>query len=279
MKIAWFVDADGTLWHTNPAELALHDVAKELSKCSPLSVSELYTQLIHEQTRRLLERRFLEAFDWENIVVTVSKKYCDSISEKDIINVFRAGVEKNKHAKLLDGVIEVLRYAKECNIPVVVVSNGLKQYIVPVIEATGLDKYVDHIVTPDTVKSPRPIKPFKAIFSRAKKLAKADTYVMIGNNILFDCVGAIRAGLNRAYIIRNPSRPLVASVMLLLADALGKTVKTVMSKLTMNLAPFVHLLRTDCFLVSSWKEILRKESMHIVKVSQAPPYTTSLTRY
>ena len=135
----------------------------------------------------------MDAYEWERITSTTAADLCGPQAAEEAVGLLREYVRRETTAtEPAVGATEALEYARANNIRVAVVSNGLSHYIEPILEATGLIEYVDAVVTPDKVDiywAP-PIKPHRPIFVYAMKQVPANKYTMIGNNVLFDCLGA-----------------------------------------------------------------------------------------
>ena len=274
VKVTWLTDADGTLWYENPMIPSLMETSRFISKYSNLTATEVFDYLIKVHEYRLFNGEYIGAYDWESITMYTIERVCDdkSIMSKALRVLYEAFHENLSHIKLLDDVLEALKYAKENNISIVIVSNGLGKYMDKVLEASGLSKFIDDIVTPDRVRAywAPPIKPFRPIFIQAMKLAPANRYVMIGNNLLFDIIGALRSGVDKAYIIRQRARDNLEEAVRV-AKALDKEVNvqldgSILKSLEIIISKNKNNKNTLFTYVNTWNEIIiYEEGMGILR--------------
>jgi len=261
--VTWLVDADGTLWVKNPVVYALRELADVLSGYCGLSADEVFRLLLGVQSQRLLGGKCLEAYDWEDIIRGFVVSVCGEGDFGRFVELFRRYFEEFiPRTVLLDGVREVLELVKQKGVRVIVVSNALSQYVEPVVKGTGLYGLVDGVITPDKVDKywVVPIKPFRPIFLQAMRAFPANKYVMIGNSLLFDAVGALRCGVDRVYVFGEKTR-LDVQGLLRLARCLDSCLN---AELDGSVEAFMRLVvdgrfNDVLFFVKSWSEILRFE--------------------
>ena len=273
VKVTWLTDADGTLWYENPMIPSLMETSRFISNYSNLTASEVFNYLIKIHEYRLFNGEYIRAYDWEDMITHTIKRICnnESIVSEALRILYNAFYENLNNIELLDGVLEALKYAKENNIYVVIVSNGLGKYMDKVLEASGLSEFIDGVVTPDKVKTcwAPPIKPFRPIFMQAMKLAPANRYIMIGNNLLFDIVGALRSGIDKAYIIRQRARDNLEEAIRI-AKALDEEVNvqldgSILKSLEIIINKNKNSKNTLFTYVSTWNEIIYKECADVLR--------------
>jgi len=212
----YLVDADGTLWYTNPIILALRRFAGVVCQFlrergrKDFDVQEVSRELVSLQNRALAKREFIKAYDWDCLVyeyLTGELKLSSDDAKKLLAELDKYVEEESYNVTLLSGVREVLAELKENNGKIIVLSNGFYKYIYLPLKATGLIKYVDDIITPDVILKDAyfhswvyPIKPYRSMFVYAMIRGACKRFVMIGDSAA-DVIGALRSGASRVYLI------------------------------------------------------------------------------
>ena len=264
MSKAWLVDADGTLWKT-PVIPSLKALAEHYSNLLNVKPDTIYSMFRSEHRSRLIRGMYLDAYNWHDIVESVFSKFKVDIEE--VLTLLNELLEKyTKAVKAYNGSIEALRKAKEHGYRIMVISNALYKYIKPPAEVTGVFDIVDAIVTPDTVSyywAP-PIKPFRPIFLHAMRTVPSSEYVMIGDNPLFDCIGALRSGINKVYLLLR-SKSLKFDMELVRAF---DSIENIM--LNGSISEYVRMVKNsireglklgEIIIVRSWSEICEAEGI------------------
>ena len=100
---------------------------------------------------------------------------------------------------LFPGTIEILRYLKNKNYELHLITNGFELTQHSKLKHSGLAVYFKEIITSEASNS---LKPQKEIFEYAfkKTSAKPNESIMIGDSIEVDILGAINAGIDQVYV-------------------------------------------------------------------------------
>jgi putative hydrolase of the HAD superfamily len=106
-----------------------------------------------------------------------------------------------RKTKLIPGTMEVLRYLKDKNYKMYIITNGFMQIQELKISVSGLSDYFIKIFTPENIGY---IKPHRAIFEYAVKSVNAHKTesIMIGDDLEMDIIGAREFGIDQIYF--NP---------------------------------------------------------------------------
>lgn len=104
--------------------------------------------------------------------------------------------------------IEILRYLKEKNYQLHLITNGFEKTQRSKLKYAELDGYFREVITSEGSNS---LKPHKAIFDYAflKTGAKPEESIMIGDSIEVDIQGAINAGIDQVYVNHLNVKPAV----------------------------------------------------------------------
>lgn len=102
---------------------------------------------------------------------------------------------------LFDGVFELLDYLTS-KYTLHIITNGFEEVQNLKLEKSGIIKYFDEIITSESVgvKKPNP-KVFK--YALEKVAAKAESSVMIGDNLEADIIGALNCGITSIHFNLN----------------------------------------------------------------------------
>ncbi|MFC8689135.1 HAD family hydrolase [Brevibacillus porteri] len=147
-------DLDGTLMQ-NPfgawvfPEIA-HVITGQLGR-----EHDIVSEMVTEHERRMSQGRYVEAYDWDDILV--SRCNVLRIEKKlDIESLVRKHSVMPKVNLLEDGILQMLEETKKRGFSLAVVTNGFYKFQAPVMETLGLMEYFDEIVTPERVGTGKP---------------------------------------------------------------------------------------------------------------------------
>jgi HAD superfamily hydrolase (TIGR01549 family) len=140
------------------------------------------------------------AYDWDAIYLQAAEELLAPLDARSVVDVgqwVRECCAEGGHIRALPGAEEMLARLSDAGARLVVISNGYAPYQEPVLEALGLLRYFDEVVTPDRVGY---AKPDARIFQAAGHL---DAFV--GDTLVHDMLGARRAGIDAVWV--QPSLP------------------------------------------------------------------------
>lgn len=105
---------------------------------------------------------------------------------------------------LIGGAKEILDYLRGMSFKIGILSNGFKGVQQAKLSNTGLDKYIDLIVLSDDIGVNKPdLRIYNYAMERSGNSNPA-AHLMIGDNLLTDIAGAVKAGWSA--ILLSPSR-------------------------------------------------------------------------
>ncbi|MEW5865592.1 MAG: HAD family hydrolase [Bacillota bacterium] len=159
--------------------------------------------IIEEAKRRLLEGRFVEAYDWDDIVARVAadlsiRAGASSTPRLDVAGLVRYYCEVPGMVSLLPEAREVLSSLHENGYVLSVITNGYRRYQLPVLQALGIEHFFDMVITPEEVNA---TKPQPQIFRSAWSGRLAPLHV--GDDLIHDAWGARTAGGYSVWLHRN----------------------------------------------------------------------------
>ncbi|WP_372949473.1 YjjG family noncanonical pyrimidine nucleotidase [Mariniphaga sp.] len=100
---------------------------------------------------------------------------------------------------LVEGAREVLDYIILRGYSLYIITNGFREVQLKKLEMSGLQKYFTKVYISEDIKAP---KPSQKIFEHAIKSsnAKKETSLMIGDDYQTDIIGALRFGIDAAWL-------------------------------------------------------------------------------
>jgi FMN phosphatase YigB (HAD superfamily) len=143
-----FFDLDDTILKNPMVDAVFPAIFKQFRSYHPELTDEILWKEINSILLPRYHARKIEAFDWDDLIQRVAKKYgipFDTPIEKMI--------EENAHVpyiKIFDHVHETLEALKKDNRFVLAIgTNGHWRYQKPSVKALGLLEYFDYVCTPD----------------------------------------------------------------------------------------------------------------------------------
>ena len=204
---AFGFDLDGVLM-VNPFDSCVVPRLEALVAGAP-ALAGLSTEETSREVRRAIGRGWRErmaagdlaaAYDWDSIYLAVAAEFGIPDADERVIDVarwVRECCQEGGHIRALPGAEETLTDLAASGARLVVISNGFAPYQEPVLEALGLLRHFDEVVTPDRVGY---AKPDRRIFEAAGPL---DAFV--GDTLVHDVLGARQAGIEAVWL--HPGLP------------------------------------------------------------------------
>lgn len=200
-----FFDLDHTLWDfdTN-AKNALEDIYIEFElqeKVTPV-FDDFYKKYIYHN--EILWDKYqkgaisADELKWRRMWRTLLDfKIGDEPLSKDLSMRFLDILPTKK--ELFPYTNEILHYLTGKNYQVHLITNGFEKTQWSKIRNSGLDKYINHVITSEGSNS---LKPKKEIFEFALQKTKASLHesIMIGDNLDADIQGAMNAGMDTVFV-------------------------------------------------------------------------------
>jgi len=147
-------DMDGTLVTPHCRESALQEIAAKIAQHAGLEPQEIYQQMIEVWHH---ERSIIKKYNWDAHIRTVQKKF-------QVRRPYSYVHYINKHlreARMYADVPSILEFLSRQGYHLYMVTNGYKQYQLPILKKLNLLKYFEKIYTPyDNVAKPN-LKIFK----------------------------------------------------------------------------------------------------------------------
>lgn len=192
-------DLDGVLMrnpfsgHVFPAFHRLMRAAPALRDLDEAAAAAAVTRAVRERWGALMRRgEFAAAYDWDATFHAVAERFGGGVDLPAVEALVREGCA-------LPGVIAALPHAREtvaalaaAGHRLVVVTNGYAAYQQPVLDALGLLRYFERVVTPDWAGA---AKPQREAFAAAGPL---DWFV--GDTLVHDVFGARSAGVKAVWL-------------------------------------------------------------------------------
>ncbi|TWP30614.1 noncanonical pyrimidine nucleotidase, YjjG family [Apibacter muscae] len=203
-----FFDLDNTLWDTDRnSKLTLQKMyhEKNIEEKYSLNFSDFYRNYYHRNEnlwalyrenkitkQNILDRRFTLTF----------KEY--GIEDRDIQDYFNENFLKKmtENNYLIDGAEETLKYLKEKNYSLHIVSNGFKEQTYRKVNDTAIKNFVSTITSGEEINKRKPA-PEVFHLGLSKANAKAEESVFIGDDWESDIIGSSKIGMQAIYFDYN----------------------------------------------------------------------------
>lgn len=155
MSKGWITfDLDGTLMQNPFIEWVFPEIEKIVNEKTKLNINTK-EQLILEHENLMKKGLIVEAYDWDEIVISVLKKNDININ----IDVEELVIKHSIHPKvylLEDDILNVLDNLKGKGYKLAIITNGYYKYQFPVIQKLGLTSFFELIITPERVGYAKP---------------------------------------------------------------------------------------------------------------------------
>ena len=201
-KKIFVFDQDGTLlW--NPFYPLIYD---EIIKDYNLKISrDELRNLFFEIHRKLFKMgRYRDSYDWDAVLEEVLKLF--NIADRpDFMKYIRLNIEKG-NVCLLQGATDLLREIKERGGKIIILTNGVAKFQIPILTSLNIREFLDIIITIDNLPKPKPYKEaFDAILEMNTKYC-LDDIIIIGDHPLMDVYGAIISGFSNIIWIKREEK-------------------------------------------------------------------------
>lgn len=147
-------DMDGTLVTPHCRESALQEIASKVAQLAGLEQQEIYQQMIDVWHH---ERSIIKKYNWDAHIKKVQKKF----QVRQPFSYVRYINKHLKEARIYPDVLPTLDFLSKRGYHLYLVTNGYKQYQIPILKKVKLLKYFEKLYTPyDNIAKPN-IKIFK----------------------------------------------------------------------------------------------------------------------
>lgn len=198
-------DLDGVLqrnpFHTGRPDGVFGHIQRELAPYLGGDPDEAYRealrQILAEHRARMQAGRYVDAYDWDDMVKFVAERY-GYPGRLDVPALVRHYVKVPGMVWLYPGAKECLQALQDLGHTLVTVTNGYRVYQEPILVQLGIRDYFAAMVTPEAVGT---MKPMPAIFRAAESLGSPRIHV--GDTLPHDVAGPHRAGWLSIYIVQE----------------------------------------------------------------------------
>ncbi|WP_421617184.1 HAD family hydrolase [Brevibacillus sp. TJ4] len=195
MKQRWITfDLDGTLMQNPFGKWVFPEVAAAVSGKLGMAYDAI-SALIAEHERRMSEGRYVEAYDWDEML----ERLCEKLGIEKPVDVEDVVHEHNFPPKvyLLEPDIPlVLQRLRACGYSLAAVTNGFFKYQAPVMRTLGLERCFDEVITPEMAGTG---KPDPAIL----RLLPGEVVAHVGDRLDHDVQLANAAGIHSVFVDRT----------------------------------------------------------------------------
>lgn len=157
---------------------------------------EVLRQILAEHRARMQAGRYVEAYDWDDVVRRVAEGL-GYPGRLDVPALVRQYVQVPGMVWLYPGARECLQALTDRGHTLVTVTNGYRVYQEPILVQLGIRDYFAAMVTPEAVGT---TKPLPEIFRAAEPLGSPRIHV--GDTLPHDVAGPRRAGWMAVYIVQ-----------------------------------------------------------------------------
>jgi FMN phosphatase YigB (HAD superfamily) len=154
-----------------------------------------YDVLGREHSRRLRQGRMRDAYDWDDILKTVTRETIGIDPPFTVKELVEKHAVPGKVWRFSD-VLPTLNAFRQAGVPMVVASNGFECYQRPVTDCLKLTPFFSAFHTPDRLQTAKPSPDFF-------RFADPRRIIHVGDRIDQDIVGANRAGAVSVWISRD----------------------------------------------------------------------------
>ncbi|GED71386.1 hypothetical protein BRE01_50880 [Brevibacillus reuszeri] len=147
-------DLDGTLMQNPFGVWVFPEIAAVVSGKLGWTC-DVIAEMVAEHERRMEQGRYVEAYDWDDILGMQCKQL--GVTESfEIEPLLRKHAVSPKIHLLEPGILKVLRAIKDSGFALAVVTNGFYKFQAPVMEALGLLDFFDEVLTPERAGTGKP---------------------------------------------------------------------------------------------------------------------------
>lgn len=218
-------DFDGVLVKSPFARCALVPALERLARdyISRVKVREsaafdkLKGLVKEESNRRTEAGRYVEAYDWDDVLASVTARLNLSfdLSLVEMVRDCSSRITETQDFSLLyPDAQTTLQNLKERGARIILLTNGLRVYQEPFLKTFGLEKYFDEVFTADRLRSAKPQREaFDHAFGSGSRASGPDSHsfgrgprclkVHVGDRLVVDVSGAKNAGISSVWLHRE----------------------------------------------------------------------------
>lgn len=192
-----FIDLDNTVL-SNPFEGAVFPrVTGRISDATGIPSDQIKEMLLRENEWRM--RHIIDpplAFDWDDIARTVAKRLGVGfdLSIEQLVEEYA----RPPYISILENADIGLRRVKKPHRLMIVATNGLSKYQMPVLHALGIDKLFDGFLAPDLTNALKGHRDFYGSI-----LGEAELAISVGDMYEDDIVGPQKLGMHTVLVARS----------------------------------------------------------------------------
>lgn len=147
-------DLDGTLMQNPFGKWVFPEIAQTVSGKLGRPYDAV-AELVAEHERRMAQGRYVEAYDWDEML----EGLCARLGIENSCDIERLVQKHCVHPKvhlLEEGIAQALEEMKKLGFSLAVVTNGFYKYQAPVMETLGLLPLFEVVITPERVGTGKP---------------------------------------------------------------------------------------------------------------------------
>ncbi len=196
IKKILFIDLDGTLVANPLGSYTLPEIRRVLSEFTGLDEETVRRSFLETHLKLLIEDP-LKAFDWQYITDLLLRKYSVNRSV-DVVSIHKRYCDKTFVYDDAIFFLEKIRYSYDIDM-MILATNGLSKFQECVISYANIEKYFDHVYTPDKKGC---LKNSRCFFETKDSVNENVFKIMIGDDLVFDIYFPSLYGLKTIYIDR-----------------------------------------------------------------------------
>jgi len=183
-------------------EMLARDYISRVKMGATEALDRLKGMVMKESDSRTEAGRHVEAYDWDDILSSVTERLNLSfdLSLVDMVRECSSRITETGDSSLLySDAHKALKILKERGARVLLLTNGLRVYQEPFLKTFGLDKYFDEVFTADRLGSAKPsTEAFEPAFDHSSRLK-----IHVGDRLIIDVSGAKNAGITSIWLHRE----------------------------------------------------------------------------
>lgn len=190
-------DLDGVLMKNPFSTGVFPEVTRRIGERAGLTHKEIMAEIIGEAKSRMGRRKIVEAYDWDDIIGLVARKF-GFLEPIDVAALVRQYCTP-EHIYAYPEVPETLGDLNRKGYPLVALTNGFRKYQLPVLQALGIADFFDEIYTPEVTGA---AKPEQEIYL-APQRRYPGPHIHVGDTVIHDIWGANEAGAVSVWVYHD----------------------------------------------------------------------------
>ncbi len=199
MGTKWITfDLDETIMQNPFGKWVFPEIVNMLKKETDTE-EDILDLIVSEHLQRMSEERFLEAYDWDDIITGVA----GNLGAGSVIDIERMVIKHSESPKIYlleDNMLDYLKRIKEKGFHLAAATNGYSKYQLPVLQKLGLDRVFDEVITSDSAGF---AKPNPAVLKKLSDDGEITAHV--GDRIDHDVLLANKLGVFSVFISQGPA--------------------------------------------------------------------------